>query len=63
MSWTQKKTKEWVLETRAAQNDPKEEALLLWSHDVERRKFPGERKHAWHCSRSEKARKTKDAMD
>jgi len=36
--------------------------VILRSCAEKRRQLPGERDHAGHCSRSKKARETKDAM-
>jgi len=47
---------------RSAQLDQKEETIILWSYDEKRRKLSGERVHAGHCTRSEKARETKDLI-
>jgi len=65
VSWTAKKTNEWVLnkagvkgELLEKNKDASEEASILWSHHEETREVPGERNNARNNARCTQARKT-----
>ena len=67
VSWTAKKTNEWVLNKAAVKGTVRysqsKEASILWSHREETRELPGERDNARNNARCTKARKATHGLD
>ena len=67
VSWTAKKTNEWVLNKagvkRELSNSQSKEASILWSHNEETRELPGERDNTRNNARWTKARKATHGLD
>jgi len=62
VSWTAKKTDEWVLNKTVRHRQTKE-ATILWSHHEETRELPGERGNARKNARCTQARKATHGLD
>ena len=66
VSWTAKKTNEWVLNKAGVKRellDTVKARKLLWSHNEETRELPGERDNARNNARCTKARKATHGLD
>jgi len=68
VSWTAKKTHEWVLNKAGVKREllrhrQSKEASILWSHREETRELPGERDNARNNARCTQARKTTHGLD
>ena len=67
VSWTAKKTKEWVLNKAGVKGTVRhrqsKEASILWSHHEETRELPGERDNARNNARCMQARKATHGLD
>jgi len=69
VSWTAKKTNEWVLNKAAWSKEgtvrhcQSEEASILWSHHEETRDLPEERNNARNNARCTQAMKTTHGLD
>jgi len=69
VSWTAKKTNEWVLnkaawsKERTVRQRQSKEASILWSHREETRELTGERDNARNNARCTKARKATHGLD
>jgi len=67
VSWTAKKTNEWVLNKagvkRGLRHRQNNEANILWSHHEKTRELPGERNIARNNARCTQARKAMDGLD
>jgi len=69
VSWTAKKTNEWVLNKAGAKRElldtvkQNKEANILWSHHEETRELPGERNNARNNARCTQARKATHGLD
>ena len=64
VSWTAKKTNEWVLNKAGVKRHRQsKKASILWSHREETRELPGERDNAMNNARGTQARKTTHGLD
>ena len=69
VSWTAKKTNEWVLDKAGAKRELLDRQSkgasigLLWSHHEETRELPGERDNARNNARCTQARKATHCLD
>ena len=67
VSWTAKKTNEWVLNSWSKEGTVRhrqsKEASILWSHNEETRELPGEKDNARNNARCTKARKATHGLD
>jgi len=65
VSWTAKKTNEWVLNKAGVKGELLDtvKARKLWSHNEETRELPGERDNARNNARCTKARKATHSLD
>ena len=67
VSWTAKKTNEWVLNKAGVKRElldcQSEEASILWSHHEETRELPRERNNARNNARCTQARNTTHGLD
>jgi len=66
LSWTAKKTNEWVLNKAGVKRellDTVKARKLYWSHHEETRELPGERDNARNNDRCTQARKARHGLD
>jgi len=68
VSWTAKKTNEWVLNKAGVKRELLDtvkawKLVTLWSHHEETRELPGERNNARNNARCTQARKTTHGLD